>query len=213
MSEQSEASTVNKLRAWTYQLGPGRYYRPAYQQIAQSIGLDEGAILDVGCGPGWLSIFLAAGKPGLDAVGIDTCQTMLGYANENKGPSLNVTFRHMDAAKIIYPDETFHRACSVQSAHHWSRTGDILSEVHRVLRPGGCFYIYEADSSLTEVPDGWIHRTALWPPASFVKWNWQRYGMGDDAWEALKREAQASPFGGGEDGRHGFYRRMLLTRR
>jgi hypothetical protein len=36
--------------------------------------------------------------------------------------------------------------------------------------------------------------------------------MNDAAWEVLKTAAQASPFGGGEDGRHGFYRRMVLTR-
>ena len=32
------------------------------------------------------------------------------------------------------------------------------------------------------------------------------------AWGDLKKAAQASPFGGGEDGRHGFYRRMVLIR-
>jgi len=192
-------------------MGPGRYYRPAYQQIASTIGRQDGAILDVGCGPGWLSIFLAAGKPNLDAVGIDTCATMLEYANENKGPSLNVTFRHMDAAEIIYPDDTFHVACAVQSAHHWTQTAEVFSEIHRVLRPGGQFYIYEADSGLEDVPDGWIAQKGPWPPAALIKRNWQRFGMDDAAWEDLKKVAQTSPFGGGEDGRHGFYRRMVLT--
>jgi ubiquinone/menaquinone biosynthesis C-methylase UbiE len=159
-----------------------------------------------------LSIFLAAGKPNLDAVGIDTCATMLEYANQNKGPSLNVTFRHMDAAEIIYPDHTFHIACAVQSAHHWSQREDVLSEVHRVLRPGGKFYIYEADSNLEDIPEGWVARRGVWPPSSLVRWNWQRFGMDEEAWTDLKNAVQASPFGGGEDGRHGFYRRMVLTR-
>ena len=117
MASESGASTAQKMRVWAYQKGPGRYYRPAYRNIATAIGIEEGAVLDVGCGPGWTSIFMAAGKPHLDAVGIDTCETMLEYANANRGPSLNVTFRHMDAAEIIYPDGTFHVACAVQSAH------------------------------------------------------------------------------------------------
>ena len=56
------------MRVWAYQKGPGRYYRPAYRNIATAIGIEEGAVLDVGCGPGWTSIFMAAGKPHLDAV-------------------------------------------------------------------------------------------------------------------------------------------------
>lgn len=212
MASESGASTTQKMRVWAYQKGPGRYYRPAYRNIATAIGIEEGAVLDVGCGPGWTSIFMAAGKPHLDAVGIDTCETMLEYANANRGPSLNVTFRHMDAAEIIYPDGTFHVACAVQSAHHWTQTDEVLAEVHRVLRPGGQFFIYEADSEQTDIPKGWIDQRGFWPPDSLVKRNWQRFGMDEAAWGQLKSAVQRSPFGGGEDGRHGFYRRMVLTR-
>ena len=208
----SAPGAAGKLRAWAYQRGPGSYYRPAYRQIAQEIGIPEGAILDIGCGPGWLSIFLAAGKPNLDAVGIDLCSMMLDYAQTNKGPSLNVTFRQMDAAEIIYPDETFHVACAVQSAHHWEKPDAVLNEVHRVLRPGGHFYIYEADSTLDAIPEGWVSRKGPWPPDKMIKWNWSRFGMDDAAWATLKQTVQSSPFGGGEDGRHGFYRRMVLRK-
>ena len=55
-----------------YQLGPARYYQPAYAHIAAAIGLETGSFLDVGCGPGWLSLHVAAGKLDIDAIGIDT---------------------------------------------------------------------------------------------------------------------------------------------
>lgn len=200
------------LTAHAYQRGPGRYYQPAYFHIAEAIGLEEGAFLDVGCGPGWLAVRVAAGKPELDAVGIDTSATMLDLARQNRGTRLNVTFRQMDAADIIFPEDTFDAAAAVQSAHHWQDTDAVLAEVFRVLKPGGVFYLYEADSELDEVPEGWIQRRGPWPPDAWVIRAWRRWGMDGPAWEALKEAVRRSPFGGGEDGRHGFYRRLVLRK-
>ncbi len=200
------------LKALAYDVGPGRYYQPAYRNISAAIDIETGAFLDVGCGPGWLGIYVAAGKPELDSIGIDTNEAMLKMAEQHKGTRLNVTFRHMDAVDIIYPPGTFDAAAAVQSAHHWADPAAVLKEVHRVLKPGAHFYIYEADAEATEVPDGWIQRQGLWPPDAVVLRGWKRWGMDTAAWEALKQVVRASPFGGGESGRHGFYRRLVLTR-
>jgi ubiquinone/menaquinone biosynthesis C-methylase UbiE len=200
------------LKALAYDVGPGRYYQPAYRNIASAIDIEAGAFLDVGCGPGWLSIYVAAGKPELDAIGIDTNEAMLQKAERHKGTRLNVTYRSMDAADIIYPEGTFTAAAAVQSAHHWADPAAVLSEVYRVLQPGCSFYIYEADAESTEVPDGWIQRQGPFPPDAWILRNWKKFGMDATQWEELKQQIRASPFGGGEDGRHGFYRRLVLTR-
>lgn len=195
-----------------YDWGPGRYYQPAYAHIAESIGLEEGAFLDVGCGPGWLSVHVAAEHSRVDAVGIDLSDRMIAAANRHKGARLNVRFAVMDAAQVLYPDATFHAAAAVQSAHHWTDSGALLAEVHRVLRPEGRFFIYEADSDSSEVPPGWIQRKIGWPPEALVRLGWRRFGMNEARWEDLKQTVRMSPFGGGQDGRHGFYRRLVLTR-
>ena len=200
------------LKALAYDVGPGRYYQPAYRNIAAAIELEAGAFLDVGCGPGWLSIYVAAGKPELDAIGIDTNEAMLKMAERHKGTRLNVTYRTMDAADIIFPEATFNAAAAIQSAHHWEDTAAVLSEVHRVLKPGGIFYIYEADADTEEIPDGWIQRQGLFPPDAWILRNWKRFGMNAEQWEGLKQAVRASPFGGGEAGHHGFYRRLVLTK-
>lgn len=200
------------LKALAYDVGPGRYYQPAYRNIASAINVESGAFLDVGCGPGWLSIYVAAGKPELDAIGIDTNEAMLQKAERHKGTRLNITYRSMDAADIIYPEGTFTAAAAVQSAHHWEDPAAVLSEVYRVLQPGCSFYIYEADAELDEVPEGWIQRQGPFPPDAWILRNWKKFGMDAAQWEELKQQIRASPFGGGEDGRHGFYRRLVLTR-
>lgn len=208
----SVADARQALRHVAYAWGPARHYQPAYAHIALAVGIDAGSFLDVGCGPGWLAIRVAAGRPEVDAVGIDLSPVMLRFAQRNRGPRLNVTFRRMDAAAIAWPDRTFHAAAAVQSAHHWTDTAAVLAEVHRVLVPGGRFFVYEADSDANEVPLGWVARRAGWPPDALVLRNWRRFGMDAARWEALKEAVRASPFGGGEDGRHGFYRRLVLSR-
>lgn len=200
------------LTAYAYNMGPAVLYQPAYRFIAADIGLESGAWLDIGCGPGWLCIRAAAGHPELDVIGIDTSETMLGLAEDNKRGRLNVTFRKMDGANIIYPPHTFNVVTAVQSAHHWENPAGVFAEAHRVLVPGGRFYVYEADPE-AEIPADWLHRRAGWPPDAVLRRRWRRYGMDQARWDALRSVATASPFG--EDvaeERHGFYRRLVCTR-
>lgn len=199
------------LTAWVYQLGPGRFYQPAYRYIAADIGVERGAVLDVGTGPGWLAIHLAAGRPDVDAVGIDVSDTMLQFAEANKQGRLNVTFRKMNAEDIVYPTGTFEVAVAVQAAHHWKNPDKIFAEVHRVLRPGARFYVYEADPD-AELPPDWVTRRAGFPTEGYLRRAWAKYGMDQARWDELKRHALASPFGEDVvDERHGFYRRLVCT--
>jgi SAM-dependent methyltransferase len=200
------------LTAWAYHIGPARMYQPAYRFIAADIGVTTGAWLDLGCGPGWLCIHAAAGNPELDVIGIDTSDTMLELANANKQGRLNVTFRRMDAAAIVYPEHTFDVVTAVQAAHHWPDPAPILAEAWRVLVPGGKLYVYEADPD-GEIPEGWIDRKAGWPPDAVMRRRWRKYGMDQARWDQLKAAVVASPFGHDvEDERHGFYRRLVCTR-
>lgn len=195
-----------------YQIGPARYYQSAYAQIAATLDVDAGTFLDVGCGPGWLALHVAAGKLEIDAIGIDNSPAMVAAARRNKGTRLNITIREMDAADIKFPEGTFDVAAAIQSAHHWSDPASILSEVHRVLKTGGRFYIYEADKARTAVPDGWIDRRAGWPPDPVVLAGWRRFGMNDKEWAALIETAEQRDFETVSSDEHGFYRRMVLTK-
>jgi len=195
-----------------YQVGPGRYYQPTYRRIAEAIGLESGAFLDVGCGPGWLSLHVAAGKLDIDAVGIDHSEQMVAAARKNKGNRLNITIREMKAEAIKFPEATFDAAAAVQTAHHWEDPDAILGEVFRVLKPGGRFFLYEADKACSEVPEGWILRSAGWPPDAVVLSGWRRFGMNDDEWADMEVRVRRVGFQHTVVDAHGFYRRMVLTK-
>jgi SAM-dependent methyltransferase len=195
-----------------YQLGPGRYYQPAYQHIAQAIGLSAGSFLDVGCGPGWLCLHVAADRLDIDAIGIDHSPRMVEAARKNKASRLNITIREMSAHAIKFPEATFDVAAAVQSAHHWGDTEGILGEVLRVLKPGGRFFLYEADKDRSSIPAGWIQRSRGWPPDRVVLRGWRRFGMNETEWAALEVAVRGVGFSNVVVGEHGFYRTMVLTK-
>ena len=195
-----------------YQIGPGRYYQPAYQHIAQAINLSSGSFLDVGCGPGWLCLHVAAGRLDIDAIGIDHSPQMVEAARKNKASRLNITIREMSAGAIKFPEGTFDAVAAVQSAHHWDDTDRILSEVFRVLKSGGRFFLYEADRGRTSVPVGWVQRSKGWPPDGVVVSGWRRFGMNDSEWATLEVAVRGIGFSNVVLDEHGFYRRMVLTK-
>ena len=62
------------------------------------------------------------------------------------------------------------------------------------------------------MPEGWVQRTSGKPTDAAVLKGWRRFGMDDREWAALQGRAHAAGFDGIELDRHGFYRRMVLTK-
>ena len=87
-------------------------------------------ILDIGCGDGQLTQRIAAS--GARVVGIDSSPGMVAAARAR-----GVKADEGPAEKLPYPDHAFEAVFS-NAALHWVRGQDeMLSQVHRVLRPGG----------------------------------------------------------------------------
>ncbi|MCP4803972.1 MAG: class I SAM-dependent methyltransferase [Proteobacteria bacterium] len=201
---------MNSWSVRAYDLMPARYYQPAYRYIAGSLELTSGAILDVGCGPGWVAIHASVGNPELDCVGIDLSPDMVRLAERNRGNRLNCTFKVMDAAEIIYPDATFDRIVAVQTMHHWSDPDAILRELHRVLKPAGQLVLLDADAD-GDVPSGWIARRGPWPPDVFIKRMWEQHSLGADGLRAMTERVSALDWTVKTD-KLGFYRRLVATK-
>jgi ubiquinone/menaquinone biosynthesis C-methylase UbiE len=99
------------------------------------------AVLDVGCGPGELTL-RAARKVGPEgrAAGIDASPEMISQARKNaKKKGRDVDFRPAAIEELPYADGEFDVVLSSFMIHHLP--GDLkgrgLAEVHRVLKPGG----------------------------------------------------------------------------
>ena len=105
-----------------------------------------GVLADIGCGPGLLTALVALRYPELKVLGIDTSQEMVKAAASNAsalGLSSRLEFREGDIARLPLPEASLDVALSTLSLHHWSDPGQALAEVHRVLKPGGRFLLFD----------------------------------------------------------------------
>jgi ubiquinone/menaquinone biosynthesis C-methylase UbiE len=98
-------------------------------------------VLDVGCGSGWLVRRLAARVPGGQVVGIDVSDEMIRHAQVAGSGIPNVKFLCGTAEQIPADGDSFTKVLSVESAYYWHDPARGLSEILRVLRPGGSAWI------------------------------------------------------------------------
>lgn len=89
-------------------------------------------ILDVGCGTGAATLFLAREFPRARVRGVDISAAMINRASAKIGldPEARVAFRQGDASKLPWPDESFDLVTLVNMPL-------FFAEIDRVLRPGG----------------------------------------------------------------------------
>jgi ubiquinone/menaquinone biosynthesis C-methylase UbiE len=112
-------------------------YRMFVSKVASVI--QEGKLLEVGSGPGYISIEIAKLLPKMGVIGLDISDTMIEIAEKNAnehGLSERVGFKKGDASKMPFEDFSFDFAVSNGSVHHWKRPVQIFNEIHRVLKPG-----------------------------------------------------------------------------
>jgi ubiquinone/menaquinone biosynthesis C-methylase UbiE len=103
-------------------------------------------VLDVGCGTGdFLRLMGGLVAPG-GATGIDLSETMISEARRRAGGAApNVSFDVADALDLPFEADSFDRMTATQVLLHipdWTRA---LSEMWRVLAPGGILAVGEID--------------------------------------------------------------------
>ncbi len=146
--------------------------------------LDAGAaVLDVGSGPGTITIDLARRvRPGL-VIGIDNAAEVVARAaglaeSERVG---NIEFRVGDAYALEFDDASFDIVHAHQVLQHLARPIDALREFRRVLKPGGLLAVRDVD-----------YGGVIWSPAS----------AGLARWLELYHEVAAGNGGDPDAGRH-----------
>jgi ubiquinone/menaquinone biosynthesis C-methylase UbiE len=92
-------------------------------------------VLDVGCGTGYGSFFLASYSAN-QVEAIDNFGPALDYARQVYAHP-RLTFKEGDALELPYPDETFDFVFSSQVIEHVPSSERFLQEINRVLRSNG----------------------------------------------------------------------------
>ena len=104
-------------------------------------------VLDVGCGTGDLSIKIFE-KTAAQVVGVDFCHPMLQLATRKAS---RVRFLEGDALRLPFVDGAFDAVTIGFALRNFASTEAGLSELHRVLKPGGVIAILEFSKPVTPI--------------------------------------------------------------
>jgi ubiquinone/menaquinone biosynthesis C-methylase UbiE len=103
---------------------------------------DRTDFLEIGCGTGEVSKHIAKNYIGsVTATDIDPEQ--IAIARRGSSNIANLTFQEADAIDLPFDDKSFDVVISFGVLHHVDKWQTALTEVKRVLRPGGYFIFAE----------------------------------------------------------------------
>jgi SAM-dependent methyltransferase len=104
-------------------------------------------ILDVGCGPGTITVDLATLVPEGQVTGIDAAAGVLAEARQEAGrrDQANVRFETGDVYQLAFADGTFDVVHAHQVLQHLTDPVAALREMRRVSRPGGLVAARDGD--------------------------------------------------------------------
>lgn len=133
-----------------------RYFRD-FADIAYALSLSAGArILDVGCGPGWMSEYFA--RFGYDVTGIDISPQMIAVAQERVarlpfGVDLTIPLRSRfiahDIERAPLP-EVFDAIICYDALHHFADEQRVFENISAMLDYGGLLFIIEGEKPPTD---------------------------------------------------------------
>ncbi len=141
----------------------------------------DAKVLDVGCGPGTITMGLADRVPQGHVTGIDAAPEIIEQAREAGRRPANLDFATGDVYALDYPDDAFDVVHAHQVLQHLGDPVRALREMRRVTKPGGLVAVRDGDfGGMTwypELPDpgrmapalqagraGQRRRAGRWPP-------------------------------------------------
>ena len=136
--------------AWLYIFFREHLFRDDTNRIAQALW-PEGTIpagtqlIELGCGPGFYSCRLARRFPQVTVLGVDRSARQLDWAGQ-KAQKLglgNCRFESDNVLDLSHPDESFDGLLAARLFTVLPDQERAISEMHRVLRPGGRCLIAE----------------------------------------------------------------------
>ena len=93
-------------------------------------------VLDVGCGPGWVTVQYAAG--GADVTSVDLTDRAVGLTRQQLDQRcLSAKVRQANAEELPFDEESFDLVVSSGVLHHTPDTDKAFRECFRVLKRGG----------------------------------------------------------------------------
>jgi ubiquinone/menaquinone biosynthesis C-methylase UbiE len=149
-----------------------------YRTLARSLSEDlapGSAVLEVAPGPGYLAIDLA--KTGKASVtGLDISKSFVAIARRNAArEGVTVDFQLGNASAMPFTPDSFQLVVCRAAFKNFSEPVKALTEMHRVLRPGGKAVVIDLrkDASMRDINHYIENAGVSWISAIFMKWTFR----------------------------------------
>jgi 2-polyprenyl-3-methyl-5-hydroxy-6-metoxy-1,4-benzoquinol methylase len=118
-------------------------------------------VLEIGCGPGYISLELA--RNGYNVTGLDVSEYSIQIANQmaKENPYLK-GFGHLEYLKkdfllSDFPEDSFDAICFFQTLHHFDSPKLVIRKVKKILKPGGIIIVNEPSRDLITHKDAALY--------------------------------------------------------
>jgi ubiquinone/menaquinone biosynthesis C-methylase UbiE len=122
---------------------PDGYYAQPRVVAEQIRKLDAKTVLELGCGKGFNSCFLAQQYPEVHFTGIDLTPSHIKIARRKADKFSNLSFQEGNFNRLNFLDQSFDIVFAFECLCHASEAETPLAEIFRVLRPGGQLIIFD----------------------------------------------------------------------
>lgn len=120
------------------------YWNHDYRYTIEAVrGWETGSLIDIGCGTGAFLAYAAVAVPGLSLFGLDLSSGMVREARARLGE--RATVYQGDSERMPLEDSRFDAVTCHMSIHHYPDAQAAVSEMRRILKPGGMLCINDMD--------------------------------------------------------------------
>jgi ubiquinone/menaquinone biosynthesis C-methylase UbiE len=116
-----------------------RYNAQLYHVVASQVPVAGRDVLDVGSGRGGGASYIQRYLKPSSTTGMDLADSAVQFCQRAYHVVSGLSFVQGDAMRMPFEDESFDVVINVESAHCYPDKAAFLTEVARVLRPGGVF--------------------------------------------------------------------------
>ena len=113
-------------------------YKNLYRHIVGDVDMEEKRVLEIGCGRGGGARFIKETYGADSVVAVDISEAAIKRCRRMHHVE-GLSFQVGDAEDLPFGGGVFDRVINVESSHCYGSREKFLSEVHRVLAPGGMF--------------------------------------------------------------------------
>ncbi len=109
-----------------------------YQLVASAVDLAGSDVLEIGCGRGGGTSYVARYLHPGQMIGVDFSWRAVAFCRKHH-TTAGLSFVKGNAERVSFPDASFDVVLNIESSHCYGNPIAFYSEVQRVLRPGGHF--------------------------------------------------------------------------